>query len=123
LSTIRKQARTLLAATKEVREREEKKLLDSLRRRGLASDAATLDDILNLTVEDTLNRRLQTVVFKRGMATSPLSARQLVVHGHIAVGARRIRVPGYLVGRTEEGSVAIYGGKQVEAPQPAPSAS
>ena len=63
LSTARKQARTLLAATEEVRLREEKKLLDSLKRRGLVGETATQDDILSLTVEDAINRRLQTFVF------------------------------------------------------------
>jgi len=116
LSSIRKQARTLLAATEAVRLREEKKLLDSLRRRGLIREGATLDDILSLTVEDVLSRRLQSMVFKKGMALSPLHARQLISHGHVAVGERRITVPGYEVGFEEEGAVKVQGPK--EAPQP-----
>lgn len=109
LSSVRKQARTLLAATEEVRQREEKKLLDSLRRKGLVAEEATLDDILSLTVEDVLSRRLQSMVFKKGMAVSPLHARQLVSHGHVMVGKRRITVPGYDVGSREEGTVALGG--------------
>lgn len=112
LSSVRKQARTLLAATEEVRLREEKKLLDSLRRRGLVAEAATLDDILSLTVEDMLSRRLQSMVFKKGMAVSPLHARQLVSHGHVTVGSRRITVPGYEVGSLQEGGIALVGGKE-----------
>jgi small subunit ribosomal protein S4 len=109
LSSVRKQARTLLAATEAVRLKEEKKLLDSLRRRGLIGEASTLDDILSLTVEDLLSRRLQSVVFKKGMALSPLHARQLITHGHVAVGARRITVPSYEVGFVEEGTVKLRG--------------
>ncbi|MDG6913840.1 MAG: 30S ribosomal protein S4 [Nitrososphaerota archaeon] len=109
LSGVRKQARTLLAATQVVRQREEKKLLDSLRRKGLVGEGATLDDILSLTVEDMLARRLQTMVFKKGMALSPLHSRQLIVHGHIAVGGRIITIPGYEVGGIEEGTVALTG--------------
>lgn len=116
LSSVRKQARTLLAATEAVRLREEKKLLDSLRRRGLIREGATLDDILSLTVEDVLSRRLQTMVFKKGMALSPLHSRQLITHGHVTVGERRITVPGYEVGFVEEGGVRVQGAK--EAPQP-----
>ncbi len=109
LSSVRKQARTLLAATQAVRLREEKKLLDSLRRRGLVGEAASLDDILSLTVEDVLSRRLQTMVFKKGMALSPLHSRQLVVHGHVIVGDRVITIPGYEVGGKEEGEVKLTG--------------
>ncbi len=110
LSGVRKQARTLLAATQVVREREEKKLLDSLRRRGLVGEAATLDDILSLTVEDVLSRRLQTMVFKKGMALSPLHSRQLIVHGHVTVGGRVITIPGYEVPASEQETVVLAGG-------------
>jgi small subunit ribosomal protein S4 len=122
LSSVRKQARTLLAATEAVRLREENKLLDSLRRRGLVREGATLDDILSLTVEELLSRRLQTMVFKRGMAVSPLHARQLIVHGHIAVGNRIITVPGYEVGSGEEAGVNLVGGPPPAAEKQAPAA-
>ena len=78
LSSVRKQARTLLAATQAVRLREEKKLLDSLIRKGLIHDPATLDDILSLTVEDVLERRLQTIVWRKGLAKTPHQARQFI---------------------------------------------
>ncbi len=116
LSSVRKQARTLLAATQAVRLREEKKLLDSLIRKGLIREGATLDDILSLTVEDMLARRLQSMVFKKGMALSPLHARQLIVHGHITVGDRVITVPGYEVGGPEEGTIKLIGGRAKEVP-------
>jgi len=116
LSTVRKQARTLLAATEQVRLREEKKLLTSLFRQGLVAENAALDDILNLTVEDVLARRLQSLVFKKGMAVSSLHARQLVAHGHVLIGERAITVPGYGVSRDEEGNIRLIGAK---APEPA----
>ena len=117
LSSARKQARVLLAATEEVRQREEGKLLSSLRRRGLVAEGASLDDILSLTVEDMLSRRLQTMVFKKGMALSPLHARQLISHGHVAIGERTVTVPGYEVGSSEEGSIKLMGGMPA-APEP-----
>ena len=123
LSSVRKQARTLLAATEQVRLREERKLLDSLRRSGLVSDAATLDDILSLTVEDVLSRRLQSMVFKKGMAVSPLHARQLIVHGHVAIGGRVITIPGYEVGHSEEGAITLMGVSSPGAEAPADAAS
>jgi small subunit ribosomal protein S4 len=115
LSSVRKQARTLLAATQAVRFREEKKLLDSLKRRGLVGEAASLDDILSLTVEDVLSRRLQTMIFKKGMALSPLHSRQLIVHGHVTVGDRVITIPGYEVGSQEEGAVKLTGREEAPA--------
>ena len=128
LSSVRKQARTLLAATQVVRAREEKKLLDSLRKKGLIKAEATLDDILSLTVEDMLARRLQSMIFKKGMALSPLHARQLIVHGHVAVGNRIITVPGYEVGGTDEAVIKLIGGAKpkeeappVAAPAEAPA--
>jgi small subunit ribosomal protein S4 len=122
LSSIRKQARTLLAATEQVRLREEKKLLDSLRRRGLVTETATLDDILSLTIEDLLSRRLQTMVFKKGMALSPLHARQLIVHGHVTIGGRVITIPGYEVGHDEETTVVLRGTPEGTATAPAAAA-
>src|ERR1019366_9020556 len=110
LSGVRKQARHLLAASTEVRTREEKKLLDSLRRRGLVSEGVTLDDVLNLSVEDFLGRRLQTLIYKMGAAVSPLQARQLIVHGHIKIGERLIDIPGYRVNSQEEGTIQVMGG-------------
>lgn len=132
LSSLRKQARTLLAATQEVRLRDENKLLDSLLRKGLIKEGGALDDILSLTVEDVLGRRLQTMVFKNGMAVSPLHSRQLITHGHVMIAERSVRVPGYLVGRDEEPNVKISGIKAApqspvaagaSAPAPAPEES
>lgn len=114
LSSARKQARTLLAATEQVRLREERKLLDSLSRKGLVAESASLDDILSLTVEDMLSRRLQTVVFRKGMALSPLHSRQLIVHRHVMVGDRMITIPGYGVSRYQEGEIRLVGVKEAQ---------
>jgi small subunit ribosomal protein S4 len=105
---FRHRARALLAAPPEVREREEKVLIKKLVELGLLNEGARLDDVLNLRVEDLLERRLQTIVFKKGLAKSIHEARQLIVHGHIAVGERRVRSPGYIVSRSEESLVTYY---------------
>jgi small subunit ribosomal protein S4 len=107
LSRIRKQARGLLAAPAEVRAKEEAKLLSSLYKKGLVDENATLDDVLSLTVENLLERRLQSVVWRKGFAKTPYQARQLITHRHIKVGDRVINVPGYLVLRNEEDKVKI----------------
>jgi len=84
-------------------------LINHLYRIGLLqSTEASLSDVLRLTVEDVLERRLQTIVYKKGLAKSLYQARQLIVHGHIAIGNRRVRSPGYLVSRDEEPLVGYY---------------
>jgi small subunit ribosomal protein S4 len=104
----RHRARTLLAAPPEIREKEEKTLIGNLTRLGLLREEAKLDNILDLRVEDLLERRLQTLVFRKGLARSIYEARQLIIHGHIAIKGRRIRSPGYLVTVDEEPNISYY---------------
>ncbi len=99
---FRHQARSLLAVPREIREKAEKALLHRLYRLGLLPENATLDDVLSLSVEDLLERRLQTIVYRKGLARTIYQARQLIVHGHIAIAGRRVTAPGYLVTRDEE---------------------
>ena len=65
VANFRNQARTLLALTTEDRHDKESKLLTFLSRLALVKDSATLDDVLNLKIEDILERRLQTIIMKR----------------------------------------------------------
>ncbi len=117
LSNIRKQARQLLAAPTDVQRREEPKLLGHLARQGLIqSSQNTLDDILSLTIENVLERRLQTLVWRRGLARTPYQARQLVTHGHIALNERRMNVPSYLVLTNEEGTLKFREGSRLAKP-------
>jgi len=44
-----------------------------------------------------LERRLDNVVFRLGMAASRREARQMVGHGHIQVNGRKVSVPSYIV--------------------------
>lgn len=104
----RHRARTLLAAPPEVRAREETALINNLKRLGLLKEGARLDDVLNLRVEDLLERRLQTVVYRKGLAKTIHQARQLIAHGHIAIGSRRMRSPGYIVSIEEEPLIDYY---------------
>jgi len=64
-----------------------------------------LNDILILTEGDILARRLQTVVFQKGLSTTIKQARQMITHGHIHINGHRVTVPGYIVSREEESSV------------------
>jgi small subunit ribosomal protein S4 len=105
LKEFRRRARRLLAARGKQAEVERVQLLQRLNRLGLLPADAVLDDVLSLTVEDVLDRRLQTLVFKKGLARTIRQARQLIVHGHIEVNGQVIRSPGYLVLKEEEGTI------------------
>ena len=102
LSKVRGQARSMLASTAEERARLEREYLSKLTRIGVLSESATIDDILDLDIRDLLERRLQTVVFRKGLAKTLFQARQLVSHGHISVAGKIISVPSYMVKRDEE---------------------
>lgn len=120
VARIRNQARALLALSTEARAEKEKRLLNFLNRLGLTKEGATLDDILNLKVEDLLERRLQTIVMKKSGTKSPYQARQVVSHGHVSIGNRKVNIPGYLVRTEEEPQILLH----IEipsavAPQPA----
>lgn len=99
---FRRQACSLLALPEQERKEKEKTLLNKLYILGLLPENATLDHVLGLTVEDILKRRLQTIVYMKGLARTIHEARQLIVHGHIAIGGRRVNAPGYIVKRYEE---------------------
>ena len=66
--------------------------------------------MLTLASEDLMERRLQTQVQKQGLANSAKHARQLVVHGHIAVAGRRVTVPSYVLPISEQALVGYYVG-------------
>jgi len=105
LKEFRRRARRLLAARGKQAEIERQQLLQRLNRLGLLPVDAALDDVLSLTLEDVLDRRLQTLVFKKGLARTMRQARQLIVHGHIEVNGQVIRSPGYLVLKEEESTI------------------
>ena len=82
--------------------REKGDLLRSLHNKGLLHEESSLDDVLSITVEQMLSRRLQSVVYFKGLAPSMRSARTLIVHGHISIDDQRMTVPGYKILLSEE---------------------
>lgn len=107
LGNFRGTARHLLSLEETNRKIGEQELLGKLQRIGLLQKKATLNDVLSLQIEDVLARRLQTFVFKQGLACSPYHARQLITHGHITIHDRIIKSPGYLVPVSEEKHIAF----------------
>ena len=71
----------------------------------LPVEGATLNDILTLTDVKVFERRLQTLVYRKGLSNSMKQARQMIIHGHIYMNGHRVTVPGYIVTRSEEPSI------------------
>jgi small subunit ribosomal protein S4 len=120
LRNFRRQARKLLAESGPQAELETKQLLGRLHKLGLVGEGASLDDVLGLTVERILERYLQTVVHRKGLARTPKHARQLILHGHVSIGGRKVDVPSYLVAVEEEPLIEAEFPQGVEPAPPAP---
>ncbi len=108
LGKHREQARELLAkvgTTNPQIKKESDQLLLHLTRMGILSMGASLDDVLALETEAVLSRRLQTLVYLKGFSSTPYQARQLISHGHVAVGGKKVTIPSYMVAKDEENQI------------------
>ena len=63
----------------------------------LDEEKKNLDYVLALKQADFLERRLQTQVFKLGLAKSIHHARVLIRHRHIRVGKQIVNIPSFMV--------------------------
>merc|ERR1712188_25227 len=95
LAKIRGIARTLLTKDEKDPKRmfEGQALMRRMIRYGiLDEDKQRLDYVLGLSLENFMERRLQTLVFKRGLAKSIHHARVLIRQRHIRVGRQIVNV-------------------------------
>ena len=105
LRRFRQRARALLGLDESAlqRKREETLVVDKLVKIGVLKETQkNLDAILSLTVEDFLERRLQTQVYRKGLTATIYQARQLITHGHISIKGRRTTIPSYHLSLGEE---------------------
>ncbi|MFZ0594877.1 MAG: 30S ribosomal protein S4 [Bryobacteraceae bacterium] len=65
--------------------------------RNLFEKAAKQKGITGENLIAALERRLDSVVYRMGLATSRAQARQLVRHGHIQVNGQKTNIPSYTV--------------------------
>ncbi|KAH8864368.1 40S ribosomal protein isoform 1 [Schistosoma japonicum] len=110
LAKIRKSARELLTLDDKDPRRlfGGSALLRRLVRVGvLPEDRMKLDFVLGLKIEDFLERRLQTQVFKLGLARSIHHARVLIRQRHIRVRKQMVNCPGFMV-RLDSGKHIEY---------------
>merc|ERR1711970_97448 len=100
LAKIRKAARELLTLDEKESRRlfQGNALLRRLVRIGVLEESRMkLDYVLGLKNEDFLERRLQTQVFKLGLAKSIHHARVLIKQGHIRVRKQVVNIPSFIV--------------------------
>ena len=100
LSKLRKTARELLTLPEDDPKRifDANALMRRMYRYGFLDESQNkLDYVLALTAQDVLERRLQTLVFKLGLAKSIHHARVLIKQRHIRVGKQIVNVPSFLV--------------------------
>ena len=100
LRKYRGQARELLAkiggGDAQIK-KESDQLLMHLTRMNILPPNSTLDDVLALETESILSRRLQTLAYLKGLANTPVQARQLISHGHVYVNGRKLNISDYCV--------------------------
>jgi len=78
--------------------------------------AAAMRGITGENLLMMLERRLDNVVYRLGFATSRAEARQLVRHGHIEVGGRKVNIPSFQVGPGHQLAIRERSRKMVHPP-------
>ena len=91
IKTIREKAKKLVGAD----EKKVQELLDNLNKIGL--NVHSIADILSLDKKDYLNRRLQTIVTKKGLVPTPKTARQMITHKKVMVEGKIINIPSKII--------------------------
>lgn len=101
VKSMREKAKKLIGVDIE----KQKKLFEQLKKIGL--NVNSIADVLALTKEDYLGRRLQTILIKKNLATTPRGARQLIVHKKVLVDDKAVNIPSYLVPIALENKITL----------------
>jgi len=117
LRNFKNQVKRLIAATTQQAEKEKQQLLHKLYNMSLIKRSARLDDVLGLTLNDIMNRRLQTIIYKKGFARTISQARQFIVHKHVRVGEKKINSPSYFVLKNEDEKISFSDGSSLFNPE------
>ena len=108
IKAIRERAKKLISASHE----EQKALFEKLKKIGL--NVNSVGDVLSLDKKDYLKRRLQTILIKRRLASSPRSARQLIVHKKVLINNNVVDRPSYIVPVEQEDKISLKKKKNKE---------
>ena len=100
-SKIRNQAKELITKGQE----EQEKFIRKLVKEGF--NVKKIPDILALTKESILERRLQTILAKKRIARTSKGARQLITHKHVMINKNVVNIPSYHVNLDEEDKIEL----------------
>ena len=107
LRNFKTQVKKIIRTKTEQGEKEKIQLLTKLINLGLLEEKAGIEEILGLSTKDILDRRLQSIVFRKGLARSMKQARQFITHQHIKISNKKITAPGFLVPKALEDSIVF----------------
>jgi small subunit ribosomal protein S4 len=112
VSKLRRRAKGLIGKGDD----EQRAFFDKLNKTGMS--VSDISDVLALTEENIFERRLQTFVFKKKLATTVKGARQLIVHKNVLVDGKIVNIPSFVVTLDLEEKVTLKEKKvkEVEAP-------
>lgn len=105
--------KNLIASHTEQAEKEKKQIMANLVKLGLIPSGAKYEDVLDLKVNNVLDRRLQTIMYRKGLARTMKQARQFIVHQHIQVGGKTITMPSYIVPPELEATIQFKMGSEL----------
>ena len=80
-------------------------LINRLNKIGIGVDS--IDSILDVGIERFLDRRLQTIVFKKGMSNSVKHSRQVITHGHVLISDKKMNKPSFIVPKEVEKNIKV----------------
>ena len=101
VNLMRKRAKNLILSGPQ----EQQVFFDKLKKIGIKADS--ISDVLSLDKKDYLNRRLQTVLVTKKMATTSKSARQLITHKKVMINGRVLDSPSYIVPVELENKISL----------------
>jgi len=108
LKNIKTQAKSLISRTDAEAQKEKELFLKRLARLGITNTIdVKLEDILGMSVRDVLDRRLQSMFMRKGMAKSTKQARQFIKHRHVQIKGKTVDIPSYLVLAEEESAISF----------------
>jgi len=110
---LMRRARKILA-TKD--KKAEDILMNKLIKMGLITKKVPIEEVLNLNFEDLCERRLQTILFKKGLANTLKQARQFISHKKVIVGEKMVNQPNYIVLKNEEDKIKLK--EKIKKPKP-----
>jgi small subunit ribosomal protein S4 len=111
INSLREKAKKLISADPE----KQQALFDQLKKIGI--NVATIADILSLTKQDYLRRRLQTILVAKNLATTSKSARQLITHKKVLIDGKVVNRPSYIVPIELENKISLKASKPKAKPK------